>query len=1847
MTMSLHKLTAGTGYTYLTRQVAAQDRTGGARTPLASYYTERGETPGHWVGSGMTGIDGLNVGDEVTAAQMQALFGAGLHPLAQQRRERLEGPDLSEVDFTAVTRLGVPFKVFRSDVTAFQVEVAQRIQDHAASLGHPRDYPISAGERARIRTQVAIEFFRAEHHRDPADARELSGTIATLSRPRTTAVAGYDLTFSPVKSVSALWAIAPPHIAAQVELAHHEAVADALAFLEAHAVFTREGTNGVRQVDVTGLVAASFTHRDSRAGDPDLHTHVAVANKVQTRSGKWLSIDGRVLFKANVTASETYNTAQEKHLRARLGLVFAERAGTDRGKRSVRELVGVDPALNARWSTRRVSIEARRAQLATAFQADHGRPPSVVESIQLAQQATLETRDVKHEPRTLAEQRQAWRAQAEEVLGGPVGVSSMLARALTAEPAAPSPVVDAAWVTAAAGRVLDAVQAHRSTWQVWHVRAEASRQVRAVNLPAEHVETVVDLVTDHTLTTNCVRLTGAGDGIAEPKQLRRADGTSVYEVAGSAVFTSATIMAAESRLVQAAGVTDRHRASPDAVTLALLEQAANGTTLNSGQSALVTGMATSGARVQLAIAPAGAGKTTAMRALAAAWTEDGGTVLGLAPSAAAAAVLREQIGATTDTLAKLTWSLTDGDLPDWADAVGPRTLVVIDEAGMADTLTLDTVVLFVTARGGQVRLIGDTQQLAAIGAGGVLRDIATTCGALHLSELMRFADPAEAAASLALRDGLPEALGFYLDHGRVHVGDQATLVEQVFTAWSGDRARGVDAIMLAPTRDLVGELNQRAQQHRLTPQGGPGGPAGRGAGVKLADGSSGYVGDTILTRANDRRLRLGAHDWVKNGDRWTIQQISPTGAVTARHTRTGHRTTLPPAYVRECTELGYATTIHGAQGISAATMHGLATGTESRQQLYTMLTRGAHGNHLYLQVVGDGDPHGIIHPDNVHPRTATDLLEAILARDATPASATTTARAAASPTTQLGAATARYLDALHAAAEHHLGPAALTALDKDADRAVPGITDDPAWPALRAHLVLLAAAGTDPLTGLRNAADRQELDTARDRAAVLGWRLDDTGLRNAGTGPLPWLPGIPAALRQDPHWGEYLTRRAALVTTLTAQVRDQAHAAQGAPSWWRSTQSAPVGDLLADLTIWRAATGVPDGDARPTGPAQPAKAHALWQRSLQHRLRGADTPAMAAWTQTLLTLVPAARGDAFTPQLTERLTAIARTGIDTHTLLTTATGAALPDDHAASALWWRISRHLAPAVAQSVEHALPLTPAWAGHLADAVGRQRAAALKAGQWWPALVAVIDHALARGEALDSLLAMTTAPAAAADDVDQCQSLVWRISLLTQPPPLQIEPPPEECDDDLEWLPPTTTGVHPAPGAATHRTAWTIAAEDVDAVLGLEALARAGMGPLEPTDAHIESMVANAAAWDHEPFTPHRAAHVNDLAADYYARMLDAGWAGTYLRDRLRSSDTPPGAGYAPPGWTHLTRHLRRHGVTDAEMLAAGLGSRARTGAVVDRFRDRLVLPITVDGTVVGFVARRHPDTDATHGPKYLNTPTTAAFHKGEILYGVDQQLLRGGATPVLVEGPLDALAVTTASHGRYLGVAPLGTTLTQSQARLLATLHPEPVVATDADPAGRAAAERAYWLLTQHATTPRAATLPDGSDPADLLHHHGADALTAAIDNAHPLAEDLIRRRLTDGLDDATIRDVATVIAADDPSRWLAQARHVADRTGTQSSQVLAHLAEAATRWNHDPGPAAERQVGATPGRGRQRPSISQVPNDTAAGDVRDQTVPSAKAADLEPAHRPRHPEPTPTSRPPWPTHSPAARPSIGR
>jgi len=563
-------------------------------------------------------------------------------------------------------------------------------------------------------------------------------------------------------------------------------------------------------------------------------------------------------------------------------------------------------------------------------------------------------------------------------------------------------------------------------------------------------------------------------------------------------------------------------------------------------------------------------------------------VLGLAPSAAAAAVLAEQTGIRADTLAKLTWSLQQGDLPEWAAAVGPLTLVIIDEAGMADTLSLDTAVQFAIGRGASVRLIGDDQQLAAIGAGGVLRDITHSHGALRLTELHRFTEPAEAAASLALRDGDPEALDFYLDHGRIDVGDLATTTEDVFSAWVSDRAAGLDAIMLAPTRHLVAELNRRARAHRLDHS-----PAA--SEVSLADGNRASVGDVIITRSNDRRLRLTATDWVKNGDRWTITQVGQLGDLTVRQTRSHLTVRLPAEYVRQSTGLGYATTVRAAQGVTADTMHGLATGQESRQQLYTMLTRGRTANHLYLQVVGDGDPHTLIRPETVAPRTPTETLQQILDRDDTPTSATTLLRELSDPAARLFDAVQRYTDGLHVAAEQLVGPQIVGALDGQADHIVPDLTSEPSWPTLRAHLLALAAeSGEHPLLHLQTAADR-ELDDAGDMAAVLDWRLREPAA--IGQGPLQWLPGIPGAFHDHPVWGEYLAQRAALIADLANQIREDANR-DSTPPVWATPGSLPNVAIVGEVAVWRAANRIDPWDRRPTGAGQLQTAAALWQQHL-------------------------------------------------------------------------------------------------------------------------------------------------------------------------------------------------------------------------------------------------------------------------------------------------------------------------------------------------------------------------------------------------------------------------------------------------------------------------------------------------------------------------------------------------------------------------------------------------------------------------------------------------------------------------
>ena len=360
-----------------------------------------------------------------------------------------------------------------------------------------------------------------------------------------------------------------------------------------------------------------------------------------------------------------------------------------------------------------------------------------------------------------------------------------------------------------------------------------------------------------------------------------------------------------------------------------------------------------------------------------------------------------------------------------------------------------------------------------------------------------------------------------------------------------------------------------------------------------------------------------------------------------------------------------------------------------------------------------------------------------------------------------------------------------------------------------------------------------------------------------------------------------------------------------------------------------------------------------------------------------------------------------------------------------------------------------------------------------------------------------------------------MLWRISVALDPEDERYKPHPSSRSDALwhasapltaERAIATRSEATSAVPPATEATLADPANGDryLEPDLAVAAMLRDISGPPEQTDADVNRMFTRAMAWRECPVSEERMVKVNQLSLAYFRRhfphhgrstIWPTGSAGTSADD-IRFQP-----GHAPAGWTNLVDHLRRHGVSDQEMMITGVAVTASTGRLIDRFRDRVVFPIIHDGQILGFVGRRRPDlTDADRaGPKYLNTGDTPLFHKGAQLFGALENQLSNGAIPVIVEGPMDAIAVTWASQGRYIGVAPLGTSLTEEQAHQLARIGAQPIVATDADLAGRIAAERDFWMLSCYRLDPLYARLPDGTDPADLLAVLGPTALTDSADS----------------------------------------------------------------------------------------------------------------------------------------------------
>ncbi|WP_280476306.1 MobF family relaxase [Nocardia asiatica] len=1294
--MSLAKIASGDGYEYYLRNIATHDADERGPQALSDYYSERGESPGRWWGSGLAAVN-IAVGDEVTESQMWALFGRGWHPnaeamiverVAELRAEGISARTAKASALREVARIGTPFAKITVDELSYRAECRRAYEGWNLEHGRDQAAPVPDEVREILSTEVAEAMFAAEYGRDPLTEAELSAWVAKAARPASKAVAGFDLTFSPVKSVSMLWALASPEVAAKIEAAHQAAVVDALEFLEAHATYTRIGRGGVAQVEVDGLLATMFDHRDSRAGDPDLHTHVVVSNKVRRRAGGWGALDGKMFYRHAVTASEIYNTRLEHHLETALGgAEFVERDQLDANKRPVRELAGASPELAAVWSSRAEAITTKLADLSRKFQQRHGREPGPKELWRLAEEATLSTRGGKHHARSRAEQRADWRAEAVRVLGSEDAVDVMVAGMLSRtvpqrDTAATLPVGELAV------EIIDTVAEQRATWQAHHIRAEAARRLRGRITPHDFAQALTEVVTaalsdPQSIPRHVVDPTPIALG------LTRSDGTSVYSSAESTHYTSPAIVAAEQRLLAAAQLDGGRILPGPAVEVAVVEFAANGYALNPGQQALVQAFATSGQRFQVAVAPAGTGKTTAMRVLTNAWTSEGGTVVGFAPTAKAAGQLAEDSGApahTVDLLTTLADHLDTGALdpdtaPQWLHAIDENTLVLIDEAAKTPTLKLDAAVRFLIGRGATIRAIGDDRQLASVTAGGIIRDIVETTAPITLTRVVRFADHGEAAASLALRDGDPAGIAYYADHDRIHTGTLTEAVHAAFRAWRADHARGLDVALLAPTRALVAELNALARAERLDRAERLGIPTG--AEIVLGDGLMASAGDIITTRRNARRLRISSTDYVRNGYRWEVTGVLDDGRITATHLGSGRSILLPADYVREHVTLGYASTIDSEQGLTVDSCHGVVTGAESCAQLYVMASRGRTANHLYVNTATAVDEHAAHTYTAVHPPTALDVLTRILARDTTQTSATSQARDATDPARLLGPTVDAYLHALGHIAETRLGADRRAEITAAAEQLAPGVTDADAWPVLAGHLALLELSGRDPIQALTHAAQARELGSAGDVAAVLDWRIDPTGLHSppGAHGPLRWLPAIPAALGEDSQDRAHLVARAQQITDLADQIATRARTADGGqvPVWAARLHEIDP-RLVADLAVWRAAHDVPDTDRRPTGPAR----YPVAERHEQARLDAAVADRIGdldihtrRWNRFAAMLDERLPTDPYWPTLAAELSRAYAAGVDVYThARTTHAHRPLPAEQPAAALRWRIAEHL-------------------------------------------------------------------------------------------------------------------------------------------------------------------------------------------------------------------------------------------------------------------------------------------------------------------------------------------------------------------------------------------------------------------------------------------------------------------------------------------------------------------------------------------------------------------------------------------
>lgn len=987
-------------------------------------------------------------------------------------------------------------------VTPFTLRVEEEVSRHRRM--HDGAEP-STAEMKEIRFRVGAQMFRDERGIEPSNA-QLVQFVAQNSKAHQKAVAGFDLVFTPPKSVSIAWGLGDEQLRRGIESAHERAIQDVIRHLEKNVVMTRRGRNGVRQIETSsGVIGTKFRHWDSRAGDPNLHDHVVIANRVRGVDGQWSSIDGRMIYAHGVEASELYNARVQQYVTELTGLQFEARPLN--GKQPVHEIVGIDDEMVRAFSSRRGEISAALEQVTAQFVEAHGCAPSEKQLIRLAQQATLATRPAKEGVHSLEELHAEWVAQAHVLReqGVDLPVEGALAEKLKAasaeyeqqvlkakrQQAYESPVQEHA------AAIVARLEESRSTWRRTHVNAEVLRYGRDLGLNEKQDSVLLDSIREH-LNAEMLPLHAQSQRLT-PREFMRADGTTQYQRINHELFTSERVLAAESAILDAATQQVIPASSLDVFEMEAekrrAELALQGYSLPVGQERMAREFATSDKLLVVGIGAAGAGKTSSTRLAVNAIEASGGRVVGMAPTAAAAAVMREEMGIEAETVDKI--------LSDWKNgapvSLRAGDVLLVDEAGMVSTPKFQQILQLAQERGALVRALGDYRQLSAVGSGGALRLVDREVGAAHLDELFRFKNPDEAAATLALREpplvGDDKPFDWYKDQGRVVAGESDVMVEQVFTAWRDDTTAGKQSIMIASTNETVGKLNDLAQAHAMErghvrPEHGS---------MRLHNEARAHVGDVIVTRQNARRLTVNSgQDFVKNGDLWRVVGLED-GMLTVQHLEHGGKVTLPGSYVAASVELGYASTIHRAQGATVDTAHALVDSSTDRAGAYVALTRGREENHLYVSL-GEGQKRDEVLEQiaSAYERDLTvhESVDAVRAEHHNVADLIAQHEDISELAVQKVMAAAVH-EGMGRVSEHPVrdGASGMVThhVPADATADAAEVLSSEAWGALAHELGEAAREGFDPAALIEQAYGRRALHdegaSARDAAAVMAWRV--------------------------------------------------------------------------------------------------------------------------------------------------------------------------------------------------------------------------------------------------------------------------------------------------------------------------------------------------------------------------------------------------------------------------------------------------------------------------------------------------------------------------------------------------------------------------------------------------------------------------------------------------------------------------------------------------------------------------------------------------------------------------------------